>query len=91
MQYFASIDKPFTLLTTTGAIALFEAIRNIPGNYSVYCTYQCNDGENCAQKHGAMASIIISGSSPLFAYIVDSSKNENVIECADLMLVPTKN
>ena len=75
---------------STGAIALFEAIRNVPGNYSVYCTYQCNDGENCAQKHGAMSPIIISGSSPLYAYIVDPLKNENEIECADLTLIPTK-
>ena len=49
-----------TLLSfIAGAITLFETIRDMPGNYSIYCTFQCNNDHDCL-SHDVLKPVVLS-------------------------------
>ena len=54
------INPPYhPILSPSGAITLFETIRDMPGNYSIYCTFQCNNDHDCV-SHDVMKPVVVS-------------------------------
>ena len=52
--------KTLTFLSCiSGAITLFETIRDMPGNYSIYCTFQCNNDHDCL-THDVLKPVVLS-------------------------------
>jgi len=97
----ASTSSKAHYVLSPGAVRLFEAIRDIPGAYRVYCTYQCNEAATCRNSE-LLEPVTVSpkGVSPIEAYMVKQRRGDQgsatsnaakeAVKCADLMLLPTK-
>ena len=85
-------------LLAPGAARLFEAIRDVPGAYRVYCTYQCNEAANCRTSTLPQpVTISPKGVNPVEAYMVKQHREgtgtsiaatKEAVRCADLMMLP---